>query len=284
MRLPHGEVHTSADLVDYTLERLARGYMEPAHRELDVPVIAFLDELAATRSDWIPAVAVTLHALAETGGKNHLAALLQLLSTGVTGPAFVDTAEDILNAHGDLRTSAASGLRGLPCRKRLKEIASHLRTLAQHFRKECLQVVFFGDQVRAMPIDNAEQLTSAAIVSLTETPQVFPVPMPLAWLRRFAFFVPRIAEHVPVILEQLAATERADAVGAVGEYLLHGGDQALLAPTLRRWFAEQPRWLESIGNSAHERVNGRPLSAIVGDALILAAEQLDTGPVDLVVH
>lgn len=284
MKLANREIRTSADLVAYTQQKLKAGYLVASRRDPEDPVIGFLDELAVQRSDWHPAIAVTLHELAQSGGKNHHAALLQMLSTGMSGPAFVDTATAILDSHGDLRSKTTVGLQGISSKKRLSETVETLQNAADYYRCGNLQVLFFGPEMGAFPIDTGAELLTAAVASLTRTPSCFPLPMPLAWLRKFAFFTPSIATQVPDLLGALAELGQPEAAAAIGEYVLLGGDQALLIDCFTDWLDRAPAWLDVEGPSAYEVANQRALADMVQDALALALYQRNTAPTDITLH
>ena len=272
-----------AELLTAARASLAEGLFVRVGHDQEELSLAWLDRLAAQRSDWHKPIGEVLVAVAALPDQDAQSAVVDWFDTAKTAPALVGYGQRILRASPDLasRTDRSFDPPGdaLPFSAVLPRL---LEAAARYSHRD--QVILFRRPDYALAtLSTREDLLREAQVAIAFGNSRIDGGIDgwytLDWLRQMAFFVKWIRAEVPAVLRDLAAPEDAAARQAVVEYALHAGDKADLEPLLQDWLRQPPPWLEQPATIKRLLAEQATLGACLRHALQAARAERESRPV-----
>jgi hypothetical protein len=240
MRWEHLTFATTDELISAARVSVGEGLRRRVRRDDSEPALAWMDRLAQSRSDWLPAVGLTLHALAADSQEAHRVAVADFFATASIAPALVSVLEVLLQDNA--LASSVTGYHGGQGAVTLAQLRGPLGELAAGLSTPGW-IHFDLKPTRAMDISTTDKRRAAVLDCVTvgrqRTVGGFD-GITLGWLRHLAFFnrllIPELVDHVRGLFE---GTDPRGCLCAA-EYVALAHDAHWLAPLLEQWLTEKP--------------------------------------------
>lgn len=274
------ERHRFTDAASLTAAARAsvrQGLYVTVGRDQDEPCLAWIDRLAARRSDWLPPIAATLTALAANADADARSAAVEWFRTARTAPALAATARVIVDA-GDPESLAGRAFDPQAAPVALSSLLPALTQQAARNLARPQQMLFSRPRTALVAVADLADVVRECQVAIAHGDSRIGGGLDgwyvLDWLRRSAYFTPWVRAEVPAALAALV--DSAAGAQAVVQYAALAGDKRELAAILKTWLDERPQWAEV--PAAFTGAPGGTLAACLEAALAGAAAEAATAP------
>ncbi len=253
---------------------LRHGRFVATGRDGEVPAMAFLDALTASRTDWHPAIAEALTLLLCDPDLEVAAAVLDALDAGSATAALLPALEPLLAGPASLaRSHAPAQLRPDAAPLALCDILERARPLRTRAEAEPSLVVLRSPRVEVIrlqgPDDALALARRCAEAGQSLTGGGVGGHHALDWLRALALLAPRWRPAVPALLAALLQGSDAERRAAL-TYAVHCGDKREVAGTIAAAAADPALGDRSL-QTGPLRLDGAPAPTVTALARWLQA-------------